>query len=256
MHKIFSLFIAALFIGTSAFAQLKTNKGQEILPQKGDLAVGVYNDDDFTITMKKVVEADKHKRYRLRLGYNSTSEVFKVQDDIQTANNPNASVLVDDKVTTSVTDIMFLYGIEKRKGNGRMQGFYGGEGGVGISNTTIKHDFANGFVSENVFAPSTSIPGQDGIFPRTTEANLGTGLNFELKGIVGAEFFFLEKLSVGLEWAWGLELQTRGEGKVKTEEWDDVNSQKVSLTTNTGKLTSVTFGSDNIEQRVKLLFYF
>lgn len=256
MRKISCLFIAILFIGSNSFAQLKTDKGLEILPQKGEWAVGVYTDNDFTITMKKVVEADKHKRYRLRLGFNSTSEVFKVQDDIQTANNPNASVLVDDKVTTSNTDIMFLYGIEKRKGNGRLQGFYGGEGGFGITNTTVKHDFANDFVSENVFAPSTSIPGQDGIFPRTTEANLGTGLNFELKGIVGAEYFFLDKLSVGLEWAWGVELLTRGEGKVKTEEWDDVNSQKLSLTTNTGKLTSVNFGSDDITTRFRLLFYF
>ena len=254
--KIFGILLAFAFISNFTFAQLKTDKGLTILPEAGDWAVGVYSDNDFTITMKKVKDLNTHKRYRLRLGYNSSSEVFKVQDDIQTVNNPNASVLVDDKLTTSITDIMFLYGVEKRKGKGRVQGFYGGEGGFGISNTTVKHDFANGFVAENVFAPSTAIPGQGGIFPRTTESNLGTGFNFELKGIVGAEYFFLDKVSLGLEWAWGLELSTRGEGTLKTEEYDSVNSQVLSLTSNTGSSTTVDFGSDDITTRLRLLFYF
>ena len=164
-------------------------------------------------------------------------------------------ILVDDKVTVTSTDIMFLYGIEKRKGKGRVQGFYGAEGGFGLSSNVVKNDFVNSLSFENQ-TPSTTIPGQDGIFPRTTESKLGTGFNFELNGLVGAEYFFLDKVSIGLEWAWGLGISTIGEGELKTEEYDSVNSQVVNTTSNTGKSTTINFGSDDITTRFRLIIIF
>lgn len=252
--KFFGIIFTLLIFTANSFAQLKTDKGLAILPEAGEWAVGVYSDDEFTITMKKVKDLNTHKRYRLRLGLNSTSEIFKVQDDKQAAASGNI-ILVDDKVTVTSTDIMFLYGVEKRKGKGRVQGFYGVEGGFGLSSKVVKNSFVNSLSFENQ-TPSTTIPGQDGIFPRTTESKLGTGFNFELNGLVGAEYFFLDKVSLGLEWIWGLGISTIGEGEAKTEEYDSVNSQVVNTTTNTGKSTTFNFGSDDITTRIRLLFYF
>ena len=170
-----SITILAFAFGiTGAFAQdLTSKKGEPILPEAGDWAIGIdatpflnyagnffgkttnnnaptfnFFTNNLTITGKYFEEATTAYRGTLRIGFNSNREREMVADRMLTgpsftANGfPTATRMVENSWKTSGLNIGLSAGIEKRKGKTRLQGFYGGE--VGISLSTQKDVFEYG----------------------------------------------------------------------------------------------------------------
>ncbi len=171
---------------------------------------------------------DAQTAIRARVGINtlSGSMINRVQDaevmyqatlgttqDIQAA----SLIRVEDKLKYSKSNIVFAAGYEKRRGYRRLQGFYGGEIGIGSTHAKQSVTYGNAFsdvyeveytTNFNTFATSVQGPTS----PRTVR-NLSTrergGFRFGLRGFIGVEYFVFPKISVSAEYGWGYSIATR-----------------------------------------------
>lgn len=174
-----SIALLALAFGvTGAFAQdLTSKKGEPILPEADDWAIGVdatpflnYMGNFFgkggnatggfnaaptwnnyganqTIVAKKFTDAQNAYRVTFRLGMQSQSwkkDIAAPQASSAAAVNfPNKSNVVEDKYSHSSSFIGIGVGMEKRKGKTRLQGFYGADIYIWYSSSKDKFKYGN-----------------------------------------------------------------------------------------------------------------
>ena len=169
-----SIALLALAFGvTGAYAQdLTSKKGEPILPEADDWAIGVdanpflnylgnfiggngsnsalsWNNygANQTIVAKKFTDAQNAYRVTFRLGMQNQS--FKrditapVASTSAPVNFPNKTNMVEDKYTHSSSFVGIGVGMEKRKGKTRLQGFYGGEVYIWFSSSKDKFKYGN-----------------------------------------------------------------------------------------------------------------
>ncbi len=299
-----TLFVFAFVAAASAaFAQvdMNTKRGESILPQAGDWAIGVdampflnyagnllngtsgnsspsFNspvngfDSEVILYGKYVKDASTHYRGKLRIGFGSDktelpTDVDSVNGSLFTA-PPQFGV---DEYKLSGNGIMLGVGIEKRKGSGRLQGYYGPEVSIGFGSSKGTHTYANAITDMNQ-NPSTSplwgsggIPGNSFNNGRITETKYGSNFVFSLRAFAGVEYFFMAHASIGAEFGWGVSMNSSGATEVTTERWGHPagDSQLYTETVSTeGKQsgfhldTDVDGGSDSMYASIRLLFYF
>ncbi len=177
-------------------------------------------------------------RGALRLGFNNFNVSNRVTDRlaIQTTTVLAYPAAWPTKENSWVRNSFVLGvsgGLEKRRGNGRLQGVYGLEANLYLSSTTEKFKYGN------VLNASNSTPVNVDAADAITDATYGAAANIDgasrVQGIigdarivsrksglkigvgarvfVGAEYFFLPKMSLGGEFGWsaGYMMQTRSE---------------------------------------------
>ena len=313
------LFLAIVLAAAASFAHAQDNpvlmskNGTPILPETGEWAIGfdaapffdvikgLFSSSDsvsstytnftrnhpLTIYGKKVKDASTIWRAGARLGFGSTKTEYPILRDSIDNTPPTLldnQVYVNDRVKVSYTNIRLGFGIEKRKGKGRIQGYYGPELWLGMGSAKTTHEFANQFsgqvldsVSGNVVAgnedPSTAIPNAIiGTTPQghniyVNEGKTGSTLSIGLRGFVGVEYFFMAKASIGLELGWGLMFSRTGEATTSTVFWDDtLNSNAGGTRENTvpgdateqgrGQISSFGIDTDNAAGALNFFFYF
>lgn len=206
-----SIALLALAFGvTGAYAQdLTSKKGEPILPEADDWAVGVdatpflnYMGNFFgksgvpanaaptwnnlngnnTIMVKKFTDAQNAYRATFRLGFRNQSfknDVAAPQaSSASPVNFPNTKSTVEDKATHSSSFIGIGVGMEKRKGKTRLQGLYGAEVYIWYSSSKDKFKYGN-TLSQGTADPNINVT--DGTNWNTvnssvfTSANIGTG---------------------------------------------------------------------------------
>jgi hypothetical protein len=175
-------------------------------------------------------------------------------------------------------------GVEKRRGTGRLQGVYGLEAGFFISSSRDRFTYANA-LNASPLTPVEVDPKTDAMFssalgyannidtvPRIQEVkgaarvvDRKNGLAFSIgaRAFVGAEFFFLPKMSVGGEFGWGLGFTTTGRSETTYEAQGTLSSDGVRQATIDGGVENVfSFDTDNNNQvgglsaSLKLNLYF
>ncbi len=237
-------------------------KGHEILPKKGDIALGfnaipmldlVFNSLRYVSIMgnsapnavnvaaptNQFVQAsnnqivgkyflDAKTAIRARVGINtlSGSMTNRVQNaevmyqaSLGTTEDMQAASLirVEDKLKYNKSNITISAGYEMRRGYRRLQGFYGGEVGFGITHSKQNVTYGNAFsdvynveYTTNFNAFSTAIQGPTNA---RTVRNLDTKergtFRFGLRGFIGIEYFVFSKISVAAEYGWGWSIATR-----------------------------------------------
>ncbi len=247
---------------------LKNKKGREIMPVKGDIALGfntvpvvdyllntfnyigsgITNPNSLGSTVAYTSNLnnqifgkyflDVNTAIRVRLGFNTRtgSITNPVQDAVAmgaalqsgTADDIEAAshMRVDDKVKFHRSNVLVAIGYEKRRGYGRLIGFYGAELGIGRSNAnqSVKYgnqfsdlyssDYTSNFNTPSVLTlnPATAVP-----VSRNLETTYGGAWRFGLRGFVGIEYFIFPKISIGAEFGWGFNY-TRQKGSVETNE--------------------------------------
>ncbi|MBA2612333.1 MAG: hypothetical protein H0U95_10205 [Bacteroidetes bacterium] len=201
-----------------------------------------------TITGKYFKDAGMAYRGTLRIGFGGATVREMAADRMTTANSPTAngfptaSKMVENTWKHSNTTIGLAGGIEKRKGKTRLQGFYGGEVGIYANMQKDKYTYGNTLAvnltptgpgqatnvdvtaADNVGA-SGNVVSAVGIFQgaaagdqaRITERKYGTVFSFGVRGFIGAEYFFLPKMSFGGEFGWGLGISSTGKSKTTYE---------------------------------------
>ncbi len=272
------LAVAVVLGSTSLFAQdLTSKKGEAYLPEAGDYAISIdatpflnyfgnffgktaanaaptwnYLTNNQTITGKYFVDAETAYRASLRIGFGSNKGSAMIGQTGATAPvYPALATEVEDTYKMGNTNIGLAVGMEKRRGFGRLQGFYGAELGFSIASTKETYTYGNAIVAaDNNVAGITSNFGANmvvdsyGFDARVLENKSGTTFGFGLRGFIGAEYFVLPRLAVGGEFGWGLGFSSTGAGTMSTESTDGVaiGTQDIETT----KMSSFGIDSDDI----------
>ncbi|HEY3405283.1 MAG TPA: hypothetical protein VGK59_17985 [Ohtaekwangia sp.] len=284
--------LAVLFLSVaslSAMAQdapepLKSKRGELILPQTGEWGLGIdatpfleyfgnffhgedynnapsFNSPDNLALIGKYMK-DNNTAYRVRFALNRSSETGKnlVFDD---SNEDPEPKYVEDKVVASEINVLLGAGLEKRRGNGRLQGIYGAEVAIGISSAKNKYDYGNSFdEDDNGNNPTFTV--WDGVFAdfvtndseRVTEEKSGTQFGFGVNGFIGVEYFIAPKISLGGEVGYGINLRTNPKGETSVQYFDFVDDELETETTESYNSTGSFDIGTNTFGSINLIFYF
>jgi hypothetical protein len=259
MKKVGLTLLVALAFAFSANAQLKNKAGEVVLPETGDWAIGVDATSflnyfgnfiggdglnvaptfDFLntrqgITGKYFVSETMAYRASLRIGMTSTSGSEMVADRLTTTAPVYPGTIPAEVKNTwrqGATNIGLSGGIEWRRGHGRLQGFYGGEFGIGISSSSEKFTYGNALTqTASATANNVDVAAADGMLSdinlvndpfgyaaRATKIKNGTQFGIGVRGFIGAEYFVMPKLSIGGEFGCSLGFMSSGKKSVEME---------------------------------------
>lgn len=280
MKKLFIVSICLVFT-SSTFAQISGKNGEEVLPQKGDFGItadltplirplfnipvneSIYAtsllNNGKTLGAKYFLKNNLAIRAKFRFNHVSTNIKSLVIDDTPDANDMDPPML-DESVDVKEFNTTIILGVEKRRGEGRLQGVFGGETGVLFGNgLSMKYAYANEITSDVITPTTTDFSTQTGISntsgsSRIISQNFGYNFSYILRGFAGMEYYFLPKMSLGLEFAWGMDLSSQKDGIYTEEFWDATTSGVVQDDLITRGRTSVGF--DNYEAILNFNFYF
>jgi hypothetical protein len=247
-----SFLAVALVLGSATtFAQEK-----QYLPESGDWAVGIdatpflnylgnfiggngtntapnwnFLTTNQTITGKYFASEDMAYRGSLRIGFGSNTERGMVgQTGAAAPTYPALGAMVEDTYKSSFSNIGLAGGFEKRKGSGRLIGFYGAELGIAFGSSKEAYTYGNDIVAADGTIPATTdfmaMGGENlgldtyGNDARITESKGGSMFGIGIRGFIGAEYFVLPKLSLGGEFGWGLGVMSAGASSTTMESTD------------------------------------
>jgi hypothetical protein len=294
MKKVILMFSLAILMSGILNAQEETNhllvskKGFKILPEKGDIALGIdaspilnfagnmfngnignstafdFTNSDNAIYGKYFLDDKTAVRVNFRIGMGTITDVqFTPEDNA----DPNYVGNVEDKMSLNTNNTLIGIGYEKRRGNGRLQGFYGGEFLLGMSTQKTTYEYGNEHTG--VFTtPGTTdfgdalatpiIPSNIAGNARLTEAKSGANMRIGLGAFVGVEYFLAPKISIGGQFSWGAMFYSVGEGETTTEEWDNANGKVETTTTKSAPGYGGGWGIDtgNASGSIFMLFHF
>ncbi|WP_445722109.1 hypothetical protein [Flavobacterium sp.] len=241
------LSVIALYTFSVANAQdeilvnpILSSKGENYLPEMDDWAISFNADGIFEYIgnsfngtsgnrapgvdyvrsntfVGKMFKSDK-KAYRVvvNLGFNSGTKT-----SLALAGEP---VGTDKEVKSNMFDVALGLGQEWRKGNTRLQGFYGADALITVKSSKNETTFTN--IS-------------DGEFVQSVENKSGLGLGLGVQGFIGAEYFIFPKFAIGAQYTYrvGFDLNGKSETTTQVGTTDPV-------TVNNGKDSS--FGLGNV----------
>lgn len=267
MKKLF-LITSLLGISCLAYSQaepiLKSKKGNYILPQTGDWGIGTSVNPFFSfvgsmftnnnvipgldfqnINFKRFKDEKNAQRAGITLQTSIHRESINVPNLAQDA-DPGSTVT--DRTTQHEYNINITYGIEKRRGAGRLQGIYGVEGMLGYgSGSRTKFKYGNS-MSDYAGSIANNRPTQNS----STPYNISVGA----QGFLGFEFFFAPKISIGGEAYLRAAYTYGGQTINKSEVWDPITSTSSIVTTSLNNKTSDFNMSVKNWSNLRLMFYF
>jgi hypothetical protein len=247
-----TLFVAALAFGmTTAFAQdLTSKKGESYLPEEGDYAIGIdaypmlnyfgnmfngtqnntpfgwnYTNANAMITGKMFTSPTTAYRVAIRIGFTSNSSTAMIADANGTAPTfPALPSMVEDKMKMSSRFIGLGGGMEWRRGNTRLQGYWGGMAMIWMAGSKESYEYGNAMTNTSSAAAISTNWGSN-INPATTYGanarvlsdKAGSTFGVGVRGFIGAEYFILPKLSIGGEFGWGFGFSSTGVGETEYE---------------------------------------
>lgn len=274
----------------------KSKNGHEVLPQCGDWALGIsatsflnylgnmFNNNSlntvptfnsantpnvFSIgSLGGVALTGKYMKsstlaYRVRFQVNAGSTVYR-NNVLKSALTPDPlnPVFVEDKLTINSNVVLLAAGFEKRRGHGRVQGFYGAELLGGTSSAHRNYEYGNGYtidfntpISTTDFLSGSSV----NAVSRLKESFTGNSWFLGARGFVGVEYFFASKMSLGGEIGYTLGFSTNTKGYSVTETWNSGTQNSATINTDTypnSGIRSWGAGLDNINAGINLHFYF
>lgn len=196
-------------------------------------------------------------RFQLNIGNSGRKGISAQSVLIPDPLNPQ---FVTDSYSTSTTGILLGFGLEKRRGAGRLQGVYGAEAMVGFSSLKDKYSYGNA-ISQDFQIPAATDFGNNIVGNgRKTEEKFGNSVIFGVRGFIGVEYFFAPKMSIGGEFGYSFGIRTAGKGSVTTENFDGTSNTVRTITSqayDTNFNTTFTgIGLDNLNGAINLLFYF
>ena len=247
---------------------LKNKRGIAILPVQNEFSIGFganpvlnyfgnlfngninngfpatgYAAPNQMLSFKYMKTNNKAYRANFRFAFNNDVLSFNVKDM-----SPGADVnaVVTDQQRRNNSFIGLGFGIEKRKGQGRIQGIYGVEGLISYaSGSSINYEYGNKL--ENL---------DTGII-RVKKQKASTLFSIGLRAFAGVEYFIAPKLSLGAEFGYGPRIGFGSSSEQTMEQYDFAKSETVSTVNTLSPInTSFNLDTDNYSGILKLMFYF
>jgi|JI10StandDraft_1071094.scaffolds.fasta_scaffold248304_2 hypothetical protein len=254
--------VAILILCVSAFRaqDLLSKNGEPILPEAKDWSIGLdaskffknfafdFTSNAQTINGKYFIDAKTAYRFGLRLGFNSWTSKEFVTDRVAATSSVSAfpaQVAVKENSWRRSNGVVGLgFGIEKRRGKTRLQGFYGAEGSVFVSVSNDKFTYGNALnasalntvgvdtVGDAMRSPvfgkaanvqKVAIQGVSG-YSRMLERKNGLGFSLGARAFVGADYFVLPKMSIGGEFGWGFAFTLVGRSETT---WESIGQSTI-----------------------------
>lgn len=224
--------------------------GIPILPSQGNIAFGtgaspfltylgnMFNSDEMNsltfsepyIIIKSFVE-DK-KAYRLKIGANFSYHADKqfVRDDYAAIADTLSTKQVIDQQNKNQNSVYLQIGIEKRRGNARIQGFYGAGPHVAFTKFVENYSYGNPMSEANPNPSSFDFQGYNNIlnYGRVIKQNNGYQWNIGVNAFIGVEYFILPKFSIGTQADLNILYGFSGNVKRDVEVWE--NGKAITVT--------------------------
>lgn len=279
------LALALAFGVTGAYAQdLTSKKGEPYLPEADDWSIGIdatpflnYAGNFFGKTGANAAPTwnflsgnqailgkmfkDEKTAYRagIRIGMNSMTTKNMVSDRAATTapTFPALPTMKENVWKSSEKAIGLTAGIEMRRGKTRLQGYYGGEVGIGFSSSRDKFTYGNALAPtatpavvvdpvDDAFSGAGNITTDTyGNTARITDRKNGSNIFFGVRDFIGAEYFILPKISLAGEFGWGLGLSIMGKSKTTTESIGGTGPSVGTQTVEGNKGSSFSLDTDN-----------
>ena len=166
------------------------------------------------------------------------------------ADATSAGAQVEDSRSTSQFQTSLGFGIEKRKGSTRLQGFYGGEALITYGSSSEAYTYGNAAsANQNTDWNTGNINGT----ARLKDRDNGSFYYVGVRPFIGVEYFIMPKISLGGEFGYTIAF---GGATASEETWE--NGTGVSTTSKGQTDGSFTFqaDNDNLNGNIKLLFHF
>jgi hypothetical protein len=150
-------------------------------------------------------------------------------------------------------------GYEKRRGNGRVQGIYGGDAVFMFERSTESYEYGNQFGILNQAPTSTTDfikreSSSQGM--RNSSSASGNTFGFGLRPFIGVEYYVAPKISLGAEFGWSLMFSSTGDGSRDTEYFEPASGNVLYKTVKTGGKSNFSLDTDNFNGAIYLMFYF
>ena len=286
MKRVIMLFVATILVASVYGQNIRSKNGERVLPQAEDWSIGINANPFFSylkglvgqgqgngtanspsfnyllnnqmITGKYFLESDLALRASLRIGVLSNDQTNMVSDRSASGTTvfPNLPPMVENEFSARGSNIGLSVGVEKRRGNTRLQGFYGGEVGFWTSGGRQEFSYGNALsVSSNKpvgingadeFAGANNVDVDSyGNPARITERDLGRTTQFGLRGFIGAEYFIFPKISIGGEFGWGLGYESTRGGEISLESIDAGLNEYGQQTIESGSSNGLILDTDN-----------
>ncbi|MDC0249537.1 hypothetical protein OAK24_01525 [Flavobacteriales bacterium] len=259
MKKLFTI-MCAITLAFSVSAQSWTDRWTDdsYLPKTGDWSIGfdatstldyfgnLFNssasaptatyvsEDRFDQTIYGKLMTSDTEAWRVRLGIKMFKETTR--ENVPDAGSSSGDATVTDKETDGSTDIKLWLGKEYRRGSSRLQGVYGAEAGIGLDSRTEKKEYGNS-------------PENGGVGVVKTKHGMNLGVN--LRAFIGFEYFMMPKMSIGGEYGWGFEFQSKGGGSTT-----ELDSDGKETTTDNANDSEMGFKNDDAGGSLVLRMYF
>ena len=195
--------------------------------------------------------ASEHTTYRglFRIGASNNTTTGSEEQYPQPTNlYPGTPPLVVDRMTNSSISIALGIGIEKkRKIYGRLQGYYGVDAMLGITNQTVNYKYGNSlngllgasnydstvtsnthnFISNTIIHSSNLTTSVFGDVARITHIGTGVTYSIGMRSFVGLNYMLFSSVTIGGELGWGIGYTHGGETTVKQESIGSVGGNQV-----------------------------
>tara|TARA_B110000305_G_scaffold87690_1_gene98823 strand:+ start:894 stop:1784 length:891 start_codon:yes stop_codon:yes gene_type:complete len=282
-----NLFLAQEDNNETDNSTFQSKNGFNILPEKGDFAVGLSTSPIFNYLgnifngntgntspnanfmsnpqlstpanhlFAKYFLTDK-TAVRATLEYGGTDNQNKlyVQDDAAIFADPLSNANSEDMERSISSSIILGVGYEMRRGKSRIQGYYGGNVFFMLQNSRTEYSYGNPFSELNP-TPSTSDFGTNVLAgdSRILVDYNGQTMGFGIGGLFGLECFIFPKLSLGAELGYNYIYTKTGQSRYQYEEWN-VNIVEEKYEVESPTSTSNSWGTLNPSANFYLMFHF
>ena len=228
MKKLTTLFVAFAMVSLSASAQevnFKSKRGEYMLPEKGDWALGFNADGVFKYvgnafnnsgnSAPSVTNLKEGKFVGKK--FITDKKAWRVVASFEVGTEKK-NWGKDFDSTRSTFALAAGLGKEWRRGKTRLQGFYGVDAMIGVHTNSYK-----------------AVNGSS-----TTKFSNGLGFDINATSFTGAEYFIFPKIAIGAQYEFGLNLAI--ESKQKTT----VNGTESAQTAPSGARTGVSLGGVSV----------
>lgn len=189
-------------------------------------------------------------RANISLARNGDTRIYSDVQDDQATNDPLRTAQVQDAVSSANYNNTIGLGLEKRRGYGRLQGFYGAGVSVNFGGSNNEYSYGNAMSSANP-RPTTYAGQQTARALKIVDSYFGVGAN----AFIGVEYFVAHKISLQGEIGWGLNYNWGNGG---TTLYETVRSgERVEYSRNAGndETRSLDYSND-ISNSLGIFFHF